>query len=99
MQADGDLAGLALEVRILGVNGIGRESGNAAMCTGRSIPWLQDVVGEDVYSSWAVTYRDVIILDAENRVTGIYNLTSNDLSVTANYDALKAMLIHAASSP
>ena len=99
MQAEPDLAGLALEVRILGVNGIGEESGNAAVCVGRSIPWLQDEAAVDVYTSWAVTYRDVIILDAENKVAGIYNLTSNDLGVSANYDALKAMLIHAASSP
>ena len=99
MQVDADLAGLALEIRILGVNGIGFDSANATICAGRSIPWLQDEVGEDVYTAWAVTYRDVIILDAENRVAGIYNLTSNDLGVGANYDALKAMLVDAASSP
>lgn len=99
MQGDPDLAGLALEVRILGVNGVGFEGGNAAICAGRSLPWLQDEIDEDVYVAWEVTYRDVIILDAENRVAGVYNLTSNDLAVGANYDALKAMLIHAASSP
>lgn len=96
MQADPALAGHTLDIRILGVNGIGHESENAANCAGRVLPWLQDVVASDVWTLWQVTYRDVIILDEENKVLSIYNLTSNDLGVQANYDALRDLLVQAA---
>ncbi len=97
LQADPALAGLAIDVQILGVNGIGHESGNAANCDGTTTPWLQDVPAVDVWSAWAVAYRDVIILDEDNVVVGVYNLTSNDLGVSENYDALRSMLISAAT--
>ena len=61
------------------------------------MPWLQDVPAVDVWSTWAVTYRDVIILDEDNVVVGVYNLTTNDLAVPANYAALRDMLISAAT--
>ena len=35
-------------------------------------------------------------LDAENRVTWVYNLTAHDLEVPSYYDELKAHLIAAA---
>lgn len=84
-----------LEIDILGVNGIGLEGSNPAITAGRTLPWLQDVLGEDVWQSWAVTYRDVVILDAENRKVGVYNLTVHDLGTPANYAELKALLIDA----
>ena len=79
------------------MNGIGYESGNATTYAGRVLPWLQDVAGVDVWAAWAVIYRDVIILDADNIVVGVYNLTSNDLGQAANYEALRTMLIDAAT--
>jgi hypothetical protein len=86
-------------VHILGVNAAGAEGGNAAICAGRHLPWLQDTVADSVWTSWGVAYRDVFVLDPENRVERIYNLTSFDLSVPANYDTLKAILTTAASEP
>lgn len=62
------------------------------MCSGRVLPWLQETEDDAVWSDWGVTYRDVIILDAGNIVAGVYNLTSYDLSVSANREALKQML-------
>ena len=92
MQDELAAEGLPMPVQILGVNAAGLESGNDAMCSGRHIPWLQDTVSEDVWKSWNVTYRDVVILDAQNARVAIYNLTSHDLSNPANYDALKSKL-------
>ena len=97
LQADPALAGLAMDIRILGVNGIGHESGNAVNCDGKTLPWLQDFPAVDVWTAWAVTYRDVIILDEDNVVVGVYNLTTNDLGVPANYDVLRSMMISAAT--
>ena len=84
-------------VQILGINKIGAESGNGATCDGRDIPWLQDRVDDDVWELWQVTYRDVLILDADNRLIAVYNLTANNLADAASYDALKMMLQTAAA--
>ena len=35
-------------MRILGVNAAGQEAGNALMCDGRTLPWLQDTQAADV---------------------------------------------------
>jgi hypothetical protein len=96
MQAEIDSTGTAKPVRILGVNAVGQESDNALICEGRSIPWLQDTGAQNVWSSWQVNYRDVVILDAENRVLEVYNLTQHDLAQPANYTELKDILSAAA---
>ena len=85
-----ELAGTG--IKLLGVNQIGRESGNTAACDGRDLPWLQDDVDERAWDLWQVTYRDVIILDRENKPVAVFNLTENDLSVPSQYDALLALL-------
>lgn len=94
-----DLAADGVEgVRILGVNAIGAESGNATMTNGRTLPWLQETLAEPVWTAWDVTYRDVVILDGNNRKIGTYNLTEFPLSDAANYAELKAMLESAAGA-
>lgn len=85
-----------LPIQILGVNGVGYESGNASITSGRELPWLQDVSTQNVWVSWAVVYRDVQILDENNQLAGVYNLTEHDLSQPASYEALKNMLIELA---
>jgi len=87
-----------LSIQLAGINGIGFESGNALMTDGRDIPWLQDVTLEDVWTSWEVTYRDVVILDADNNIIDTYNLTSHSLGTTTNYEELKNLLIAAAEA-
>ncbi|MEW5739988.1 MAG: hypothetical protein AB1938_13735 [Myxococcota bacterium] len=62
---------------------------------GRTLPWLQDRADVDVWRAWAVEYRDVIILDADNQRVGVYNLTLHDLSQPANQAALKQLLLDA----
>jgi hypothetical protein len=53
---------------------------------------LQETEADDVWGDWAVTYRDVIVLDANNVPVDVYNLTNNDLSVEANREVLKQKL-------
>lgn len=88
----------AINVEILGVNQIGADSSFAISLTtaGRDIPWLQDTSEARVWESWDVAYRDVRILDADNELAGVFNLTANDLSIPANYEALKQMFLQAA---
>lgn len=89
----------ARPIRILGINQRGQESGNADMTAGRVLPWLQDTAAANVWKRWNVTFRDVIILDAENRRVTSFNLTSHDLSGAGNYAELKALLLDAANKP
>lgn len=83
-------------MQILGVNEAGFENGNDTITDGRNLPWLQDVPTTNVWDSWSVGYRDVIIVDADNNVTTVYNLSDNDLANGDNYAALKSLLISAA---
>ncbi|MBD3161304.1 MAG: hypothetical protein GF346_03800 [Candidatus Eisenbacteria bacterium] len=78
----------ARDFQFLGVNEVGHERGNEAVCEGRAIPWLQETEEEKVWDPWDVTYRDVIFLDQENRPVAVFNLTIHDLSEQAEYDSL-----------
>ncbi|MFT6145030.1 MAG: hypothetical protein ACJATT_005469 [Myxococcota bacterium] len=89
---------LAVPVTLFGVNGVGFESGNADFTDGRDIGLLQDTAEEDAWTQWAPTYRDVVILNADNEVVGIYNLTVNSLAVAENYEALTQLLIDATTA-
>ena len=84
---------------IVGINPKGYESGNSLMTEGRDLPWLQEVVDESVWGIWAVNYRDVVILDEENKVLAVYNLTQNDLNDDAKYNELKDLLLGFVTTP
>ncbi len=86
-----------LGIALLGVNGSGFETGIPQMVSDRFIPLLQDVVEVDAWTQWEVVYRDVIILDREGAPVGVFNLTDHDLAMMGEYEALKGMLIEAAS--
>ena len=96
MQAEIDALGLDTGVAILGVNAVGAEGGNEAMCLGRQLPWLQDVAETDVWIAWGVTYRDVVILDRDNHFLRAYNLTTHNLGDPAAYADLKQILVETA---
>ena len=60
------------------------------------LPILQDTVTDDVWGAWGAVWRDVVILDPDNKRTTVYNLTTYDLADVANRDALKQLLLDAA---
>ena len=82
---------------MIGVNAEGYESGNEDVCDGRDLPWLQDTTDELVWDTWDVNYRDVIILDGNNELYDVFNLTTYGLSDSDNYEALMDLLITAQS--
>jgi Dockerin type I domain len=98
----------SLNIAILAVNEHGQESSNGIAVTDRKLPLLQDVDADsngqsDVWGSWDVVWRDVRILDKQNNLrtdtapnAPVYNLTTNNLGVEANYNYLKSRLIAAA---
>jgi hypothetical protein len=85
-----------LEFGLVGVNGQGHESGVELASDGRDLPLLQDTPEVDSWTAWDVTYRDVVVLDADNRVFDVFNLTEHDLADADNYATLKQMLVDAA---
>jgi hypothetical protein len=93
-----ELTADAVDVTILGVNQVGNEAGNEEMMSGRDLPWLAETAELDVWSAWRVTYRDVIVLDGQNQVLDIYNLTKHDLADPANTMALDTLLRDAAAA-
>jgi len=97
MQGELENTATGIPIRILGVNAVGQESDNDLIVAGRTLPWLQDTKSQDVWTDWKVTWRDVIVLDGDNNVAGIYNLTDHNLATAANYDSLKALLIKVAN--
>ena len=97
MQGELNATSTTLPIRILGLNAVGQESGNGDITAGRTLPWLQDTHSQDVWTRWKVTWRDVIVLDGDNKVAGIYNLTEHNLATAANYDSLKAFLMKVAN--
>lgn len=98
MQAELDGESHPVEIRILGVNAIGLEAGNAQITTGRTLPWLQDTVDEAVWASWNVAFRDVWILNAASEPVAVYNLTVNNLADAQKYAELKAILVAASEA-
>ncbi len=85
-----------MPIQILGINAAGLESGNPSITAGRALPWLQDTPEANVWAAWQVTFRDVVILDTENRPVAAYNLTVHDLADPASYAELKQLLTDAA---
>ncbi|MCB1182823.1 hypothetical protein KDM41_05270 [bacterium] len=83
-------------VHILGVNQLGHESANDLVCQGRDLPWLQETLDDQVWNKWKVTYRDVVVLDRNNRPAAVFNLTVHDLARPADYDSLRALLLEVA---
>lgn len=96
MQAELDALGTPTPIQIVGVNQDGHQLDDydetGAFCDGRDLPFLEENAGDEVWSLWKVTYRDVVVIDGNNEVIDVYNLTDNDLSDTANYEALKDIL-------
>ena len=54
---------------------------------------MEENAGDGVWDAWAVTYRDVIILDSNNVQVDVYNLTDNDLAEPDNYATLERKLL------
>ena len=90
-----------LRIQLAGINERGQEPGNATATAGIGLPWLQDGDVDadgrsDVFVSWQVALRDVVILDGDNAKVGVYNLNTHNLAVPANYATLRQMLVDAA---
>jgi hypothetical protein len=83
------------EFQILAVNERGHSTGIETAVKERTLPLLQDDMTQMVWENWAVTYRDVIVLDGENKVFGLLNLTDNSLAEAEHYATVEGLLLQA----
>lgn len=86
----------AVQIEILGVNWTEYTNANYLMTAGRQLPWLQPAATNRVQDLWGAAERDVRILDAQNRLIAVYNLTANSLAFPGNFDTLKDLFLDAA---
>ncbi|TNF30992.1 MAG: hypothetical protein EP329_12955 [Deltaproteobacteria bacterium] len=96
MQNELDAESTAVPIHILAVNAAGQESANDLAVADRDLPLLQDTAQDDVWGSWGVAWRDVIVLDRDNVPIYTVNLTTYDLGDASNFAALKQVLRDAA---
>lgn len=95
MQAELSAEGHKIPIQIIGVDGIGLVGADHTcdgFCTDRTIPWLEDAADKNVWTLWGVTYRDVFVLDPENKSVKVYNLSVNNLADPAKYAELKNII-------
>ena len=85
-------------MQILGVSQYPWDAQHDLMVAGRSLPWLQETRADSVWQRWDVTYRDVVILDAENLPVAVFNLSRHNLNNAAEYDSLRSLLLETAST-
>ncbi|MEM1034070.1 MAG: hypothetical protein AAGN82_27280 [Myxococcota bacterium] len=68
-----------------------------AFADGRDLPFLEQPADGTVWSDWGIRYRDVVVLDADNEVVGIINLTDDSLAEPDNQDALLDIIFSVAN--
>lgn len=56
---------------------------------------LQDTVEVGAWGAWQVEWRDLVILDAENKVVGVINLTDHDLELPENVKLVRELVAEA----
>ena len=84
-----------MAVQLHAVNEIGYSSGIETAVEKGTLPLLQDDSTQEVWARWDVTYRDVVVLDGENRIAGVVNLSNNSLANESTWNTLKSLLLEA----
>ena len=87
---------LQTDIQIIGINEI-NFSTSESFVADRPVPWLQDESDVDVWSSWSVRFRDLVLLDEQNHPVEVFNLTDVDLSNADNYGEVEAAFIRLAT--
>ena len=100
MQAEIDTEFPELPITILGCNEFGEESENDIATQDVDLPWLQDIDDDtdgesDAWLEWNTTLRDYVIVDRNNVELFRLSLTTNSLSIPANYERVKQMMVQA----
>ena len=87
-----------LDIKLFGINMIGTGAGTASFTTSHTLPMVQDDYTLEIWSDWGAQWRDVYVLNENNELVLIYNLTQYSLADINNYNTLKQHLIDAAQA-
>ncbi len=82
-----------LSIQLSAINTIGFDSGLEGMADLGDLPLFQDNAEQAVKENWGAGHRDVVILNQDNEQVAVFNLTTHNLAVEENYEALKSLLI------
>lgn len=69
-----------LDISILAINQIGAEAGILQASQAGTLPIMNDDSSTDIWNNWGGIWRDVYVLDRQNQVVDVYNLTSHNLA-------------------
>lgn len=69
-----------LNISILAINKIGAEAGIPQASQVGNLPIVNDDSSSYTWNDWNGTWRDVHILNRQNQLITVYNLTSNNLA-------------------
>ena len=98
-----------LNISILSINLKGAEAGVDVFTEEHALPMVQDTELSAIWLNWGELctieehdaeskhWRDLFILNKQNQVLKVYNLTLNNLGTPENYEELKQKFIQAAS--
>lgn len=78
------------------MDAIGYDSGLEDLAAVTDLPILQDDYTANVWTNWGAEWRDVYVLDGNNEVYAVFNLTTYSLAEPENYEALYALFVEAA---
>lgn len=70
----------SLNIDILAINQLGAESGIASISSAHHLPIVNDESSIGIWSNWGGVWRDVFILNQQNEIHTIYNLTQHNLA-------------------
>ena len=82
----------AVTIRGFGINHSDSASWNDFAVAETTLPWLQDPPRNGVWDSWEAEWRDVVILDGQNRRLAVFPVYFKPLDDPENYAELKALL-------
>ena len=83
----------ALNIEIMGVN---QGAYSCPPQPGNALPLLQDTDDQNVWGAWGVAWSDLRILDSQNNLFAVYNLSAYSLEVPQNRETLKSYFLAAA---
>ena len=86
-----------LDIEIFAINMIGTGAGAGSLSSNINLPMVQDSSTLGIWNDWGAAWRDVFILNENNELVMVYNLTQNNLGNTSNYNTLMSHFIDIAT--
>ena len=85
-----------LDVEMFAINMPG-SGGATSLASNIHLPMVQDTGSLGIWSDWGAAWRDVYILNENNELVMVYNLTQNNLGSSSNYNTLMSHFIDLAT--